>query len=67
MPQSRYPICLECRTRFSHSRGLCATCYHRALRAVERDETTWAAREAEGKALPAGPRGHGWRRRRIAP
>jgi hypothetical protein len=66
MPQSRYPTCLECRRRFPQSRGLCGTCYGRALRAVQCGETTWAALEAEGKALPAAPRGHGWRRWRVA-
>jgi hypothetical protein len=44
-------------------RGLCANHYHRARLRVRKGETTWAALEQAGQALPAGDRRPPWQRR----
>ena len=45
--------CLSCQERASQCRGLCVPCYNRLAVAVRHGETTWAALEAAGRALPA--------------
>ena len=47
------PPCLSCRERAAPCRGLCLACYSRLSSAVGQGETTWAALEAGGQALPA--------------
>ena len=47
------PPCLSCRERAAPCRGLCVLCYNRLAVAVRHGETTWAALEAAGRALPA--------------
>jgi hypothetical protein len=53
-------VCLTCRKHIAECRGCCSTCYKRYCRAVRAGQTTWAALEAAGRALPAQPRGKGW-------
>jgi hypothetical protein len=55
-------VCLSCRERLAHTRGLCERCYGRAGKAVRAGKATWAALEAAGLALPAVPVGAAWRR-----
>jgi hypothetical protein len=62
------PPCLQCpgpHTSLCRRRGLCKRCYTRESLRVRRRETTWAELEGEGLALPAVPRGDGWRRFEI--
>jgi hypothetical protein len=47
------PPCLACRERAAQCRGLCLACYSRLSSAVGQGQTTWAALEAGGQALPA--------------
>jgi hypothetical protein len=54
--------CLRCRERLSRTRGLCDRCLGRARRAIARGQTSWAALEAGGQALPAQRTGHAWMR-----
>jgi hypothetical protein len=64
----RLPHCLSCRERLPRRRGLCDACYYRLRVAVHAGETTWAALEAEGLALPTRPTGGpGWRWSRRPP
>jgi hypothetical protein len=54
--------CLACRERVPRTRGLCERCHGRARKAIARGETTWAALEARGLALPPEKRGDSWMR-----
>jgi hypothetical protein len=45
--------CLSCHGRAAQCRGLCVPCYNRLAVSVRHGETTWAALEAAGQALPA--------------
>jgi hypothetical protein len=54
--------CLTCRERVAYRRGCCKRCYQRHGAQVRAGQTTWAALEAEGRALPAAPVGRAWRR-----
>ena len=45
--------CLSCQGRAAQCRGLCVPCYNRLAVSVRHGETTWAALEAAGQALPA--------------
>jgi hypothetical protein len=47
------PPCLSCRARSPQCRGLFVPCYNRLAVSVRHAETTWAALEAAGQALPA--------------
>jgi hypothetical protein len=60
MPALR--CCLCCGERPSHRRGLCVGCYARLGKAVRDGETTWAALEDTGQALPAQKPGDAWRK-----
>lgn len=53
--------CLECKTRFARSRGLCGTCYSRRSREVRAGRTTWEKLERAGQARPARRRPWGLR------
>jgi hypothetical protein len=55
-------VCLTCRKHIAASRGNCGTCYRKYCLAVRAGQTTWAALEAEGKAVPAAPVGAAFRR-----
>jgi hypothetical protein len=57
------PPCLACRERAAQCRGLCLACYSRLSSAVGQGETTWAALEAGGQALPAKRSGRRFRPR----
>ena len=57
--------CLTCHKHMQVTRGCCATCYKRYCIAVRAGQTTWAALEAAGRALPAVPPGKTWRRFQI--
>jgi hypothetical protein len=59
MPTSSI-VCLTCRQHIAAHRGNCSTCYRRHCLAVRAGQTTWAALEAEGRALPVQPRRKGW-------
>ena len=57
------PPCLSCHGRAAQCRGLCVPCYNRLAVAVRHGETTWAALEAAGQALPAKRSGRRFRPR----
>lgn len=44
---------MGCQRLANGARGLCGSCYTRALKAVKSGELTWEQLEAEGKAKPA--------------
>ena len=52
VPRCVKPGCV----RFRKARGLCLTCYGHARTLVKEGKTTWAELEAQGKALPQGPK-----------
>jgi hypothetical protein len=57
-------VCLQCpdgAKRFAHTRGLCPACYYHSRLAVRQKKTNWADLERAGLALPAQPRGQGWK------
>jgi hypothetical protein len=54
--------CLDCRRQPANSRGLCQRCYSRWAHRVRAGKATWAALEAEGRALPLSPQGEARRR-----
>ena len=55
------PPCLSCHGRASQCRGLCVPFHNRLAVSLRHGETTWAALEAAGQALPARPTGETWR------
>jgi hypothetical protein len=46
-------ICVRCRLRIGHRRGLCDWCHLRLRRAVAEGKTTWAELERQGLVLSA--------------
>jgi hypothetical protein len=68
MLSTSYPVCLECRERFAHTRGLCRRCYGRLAAAVRAGKAMWQQLEGEGRCLALAPKGgtHWGARRRAA-
>jgi hypothetical protein len=54
--------CLSCRERLPRRRGLCERCLGRVRKAIASGETSWAALEQSGLALPPQKMGEAWMR-----